>query len=120
MGHIIEKRSRYGSTNMKEQATYKATLFASIAQSNFIGVGFALWLGVGAPDSTPLAAPTSHDRDGKRVFRMGAVKIRHVQHVGRVGRHAADRHRDAPLVARIGEADAQCACLAGERAFARN
>ena len=35
---------------------YKATLFASVAQSNFIGIGFGLWLALGAPDSSPAAA----------------------------------------------------------------
>ena len=41
---------------MKDQRAYKANLFASVAQSNFIGVGFGLWLGLGAPDSSPVAA----------------------------------------------------------------
>ncbi len=39
---------------MKDQATYKATLFASIAQSNLIGVAFGYWIAAGAPESSPL------------------------------------------------------------------
>ena len=42
--------------DMTDQRHYKATLFASLAQSNFIGVGFGLWLGIGAPDSSAVAA----------------------------------------------------------------
>ena len=39
---------------MKDQATYKATLFASIGQSNLIGVACGYWIAAGAPESSPL------------------------------------------------------------------